>query len=411
MSSPNVILSDCLVNFVSESWIVWVRYVYVELIEGHTFDNGRDTGCDMLVPTVSDFYLGKKFESHFSLWEKTWDTATNAVFHALISVADFPHYFRDFEDMVQSRSRKLGFEYDKVSDKSSHHTSKSKHFGSFKMSFNDNSPPNYDAVYSPNSINSLQENVPPTTTIKSSKNHSPRPYINHPYYALASRSRFPVYRTPCRYANTGWHQYQHPKRNETTTFTDGISMSVREAFIPPRHNFTPKQVAPKQVTPEGKWKNNERDSITPSDDGVTFELQGNDIVCGRGAPSNSQHGNQLFKDLVEEHQTSYLYGKRADKPKIAMHLMDEVKARGGRFVRRVKTASNGRSFGWEVLEEKRSYEKVCQALRDGAPEHRRKMLASTKIREDLKRDDEVTSESPAALYYENSGYSHNHSYY
>jgi hypothetical protein len=305
--------------------------------------------------------------------------------------------------MVQSRSRKRGFEYDKVSDKSSQHTSKSKHFDSFKMLFNDNSPPKYDAVYSPNSINSLQENVPPTTTINNSKNHSPRPYINHPYYALASRSRFPAHVTPYRYANSGWHQYQHPKRNETTTFTDGISMSVREAFIPPRHNFTPKQVAPKQVTPEGKSKKKERD-------GVMFELQGNDIVCGRGAPSNFQHGNQLFKDLVEEHQTSYLYGKRSDKPKIAMHLMDEVHARGGRFVRRVKTASNGRSFGWEEVEDKRSYEKVCQALRDGAPELRRKVLASTKIREDLKRDDEVTSESPAALYYDNSGCSYNHSY-
>jgi hypothetical protein len=304
--------------------------------------------------------------------------------------------------MVQSRSRKFGFEYDKVSDKSSHHTSKSTHFGSFKMSFNDNSPTN--------SINSLQENVPPTTTIKNSKNHSPRPCID-PYYALASRSRFPVYGTPWRYANTGWHQYQHPQRNETTTFIDGISMSVRAAFIPPRHDFSPKQVAPKQVSPEGKSKKKERDSITPSDDGVTFELQGNDIVCGRGAPSNSQHGNQLLKDLVEEYQTSYLCGKRTDKPKIAMHVMDEVNARGGRFVRRVKTASNGRSFGWEKLEDKRSYEKVCQALRDGAPELRRKMMASTKIREDLKRDDEVTSESPAALYYDNSGYSTNHSYY
>lgn len=32
-------------------------------------------------------------------------------------------------------------------------------------------------------------------------------------------------------------------------------------------------------------------------------------------------------------------------------------------------------MGWEVVEDQRAYEKVCQALREGAPELRRKLAA------------------------------------
>jgi hypothetical protein len=112
-----------------------------------------------------------------------------------------------------------------------------------------------------------------------------------------------------------------------------------------------------------------------------IELQGYDIVCGRGAPSSFQHANQIFRELVADYQTLYLCSKRGDKPKIAMAVLELVQSRGGRFVKRVKRSYNGH-FGWEEIGEKRAYEKVCQALREGAPELRRKMLASSsKLRE------------------------------
>jgi hypothetical protein len=52
----------------------------------------------------------------------------------------------------------------------------------------------------------------------------------------------------------------------------------------------------------------------------------------------------------------------------------------------VKTSHHGR-FGWEAIEEKRAYEKVCQALRDGAPELRQRMLASSKVKEAMNREE------------------------
>ncbi|KAL3914556.1 MAG: hypothetical protein SGILL_006059 [Bacillariaceae sp.] len=65
---------------------------------------------------------------------------------------------------------------------------------------------------------------------------------------------------------------------------------------------------------------------------------------------------------------------RSDKPGIAWKLLDIVTSRGGRFVRRNKAFKNSSNFAWEQLNDKQAYEKVCQALREGAPELRRRML-------------------------------------
>ena len=66
--------------------------------------------------------------------------------------------------------------------------------------------------------------------------------------------------------------------------------------------------------------------------------------------------------------------------------MSVVQSRGGRFLRRVKTSGTGR-FALEEIGELRAYEKVCQALREGAPEIRRKMIAHSKM-EDKGRNKE-----------------------
>jgi hypothetical protein len=112
-------------------------------------------------------------------------------------------------------------------------------------------------------------------------------------------------------------------------------------------------------------------------------LQPLDITCGRGAPANFHYGNQVFRDLVEGYQTSYLCAKRSDKPGIAMKLLDLVKQGGGRFVRRRKAAGPAT---WETIGDKGAYEKVCQALRDGAPDLSRHMLSTSSIKKHIIKD-------------------------
>jgi hypothetical protein len=147
------------------------------------------------------------------------------------------------------------------------------------------------------------------------------------------------------------------------------SIPSPSCYAPPASVTPTKKSAQKDSKEDARREHQEPDNLI-------LELQDHDIVCGRGAPVNWQKGNEFFRDLIAEHQTEYLCSKRCDKPKIATEVMGIIKSNGGRFVRRVKASYRGR-FGWEEIAEKRAYEKVCQALREGAPELRRKMLASS----------------------------------
>lgn len=65
--------------------------------------------------------------------------------------------------------------------------------------------------------------------------------------------------------------------------------------------------------------------------------------------------------------------------------MNIIRFRGGRFLRRCKR--NGVSwerghFVWVEVDPQKSYEKACQALREGAPELRRKLQPSHSEQQD-----------------------------
>jgi len=96
------------------------------------------------------------------------------------------------------------------------------------------------------------------------------------------------------------------------------------------------------------------------------------IVCGRGAPTTKHPANRAFQQLVNEHQLEYICAARGDKPVIATKLLKELAANGTSFVK-----FNKASGEWEDIGEVKSYEKVCQALRDSAPMLRRKLLLSS----------------------------------
>jgi len=136
-------------------------------------------------------------------------------------------------------------------------------------------------------------------------------------------------------------------------------------------------------------------------------LRPHDIVCGRGAPTNYHIGNEMFRGLVSNYQTSYFCAKRSDKPRIAMKVLDVLHESGARFVRRQKvghssatssahsaaaangsgntpkkgkgssSSSSSSSSYWVEVPHKLAYEKVCQALRDGAPKVQRQILSSS----------------------------------
>jgi len=152
--------------------------------------------------------------------------------------------------------------------------------------------------------------------------------------------------------------------DENGSCDNGI-LELPEDFIPPRHLFVHAKgsIDPKPPKPVEQVQEELPEGFV--------HLRDKDIVCGRGAPTMLHPGNQAYRALIQKHETDYLWAKRSDKPVIAMQIMEALKREDVRFVRK-----EGNSRGWVILEESKIYEKVCQSLREGAPELRRKILAS-----------------------------------
>lgn len=188
------------------------------------------------------------------------------------------------------------------------------------------------------------------------------------------------------------HAYHHgipPPPPPPLAYEDRPSYAAQPMSFPTPHQYSrPHHPLPMYSPP---YDSNPVDALqtqTPSTVEATRpttprspgELQDLDIVCGRGAPTNYHYGNQIFKTVIEDYQTAYLCAKRSDKPHLAMKIMDIIKNSGARFVKREKTAGY---FSWVEIDGKGAYEKVCQALRDGAPDVRRKaMSVSSKMKKE-----------------------------
>lgn len=117
-------------------------------------------------------------------------------------------------------------------------------------------------------------------------------------------------------------------------------------------------------------------SSPPSNKKFIFELRPYDVLCGRGVPNKLGRGNSFFKELVKKDQLEYISCRRNEKPPIATNIIEIIRDRGGRFLRRARVTEAGTPdrYAWAELPENRIYEKVCQALRDGAPQIRQRML-------------------------------------
>lgn len=108
------------------------------------------------------------------------------------------------------------------------------------------------------------------------------------------------------------------------------------------------------------------------------ELHHNDILMGRGAPIINYEGNVRFRELVRTRKAEYVHTTRHQvKDEIARGILQEIKHRGGHFLRRIDSETEMRQLGisegtkaWVIVDNDVAIEKVKQALRDKDPEKR-----------------------------------------
>jgi len=94
------------------------------------------------------------------------------------------------------------------------------------------------------------------------------------------------------------------------------------------------------------------------------DLGPNDVLSGRGGATNSYKGNRSFRFLVKEYQGQYLQAKKRDKPAVASIIVDLIRKKGGRFLRRCDDKHNPQgNVLWVDIGDDRAREKtVCVGL-------------------------------------------------
>ena len=109
-----------------------------------------------------------------------------------------------------------------------------------------------------------------------------------------------------------------------------------------------------------------------SSSAIITDLNKYDVLCGRGSGPNERVGNIHFRDLVATRKSEYLSITPRDhlnKNRIAREIVEDVRGRGGRFLKRVSEIDGGggeegrRPSGYALADEGTVLEKAKQALR------------------------------------------------
>jgi hypothetical protein len=83
-----------------------------------------------------------------------------------------------------------------------------------------------------------------------------------------------------------------------------------------------------------------------------------------GGATNSHSGNRAFRALVKDHQKRYLQAKKRDKPSVASIVVELIRNKGGRFLRRYDTNHHGQVL-WVDIGDERAREKTCRKFING----------------------------------------------
>lgn len=192
----------------------------------------------------------------------------------------------------------------------------------------------------------------------------------HRHYSKASPTSYhPADFT--HHSSTYSHQYYppYPRHNSYGSPVGTPHFDVR----PQRHPIRGGD-SPYFQPPPTSYYHDEHHSHWPPVEHIV-DIKPNDVLSGRGGATNSHSGNRAFRSLVKMYQERYLKAKKRDKPSVAAIVVERIREKGGRFLKRVSTTPDGKVI-WMDIGDTRAKEKACQALREGAPEIRRKRKVS-----------------------------------
>jgi hypothetical protein len=166
-----------------------------------------------------------------------------------------------------------------------------------------------------------------------------------------------------------------------------MEASIQKACQVMRDYQRPDRVAAKEESSNNNSNNNKRKHAVHNDQEEVARIvaeipalqqpyvenpQGvtaNDILSGRGAFVNGHVGNQRLRRLAQERKVAFDSGNFCEKQALASEIVAEIRAVGGRFLKRKPVDKNNPSLSaeedkWEELSDDKAIHKACQVMRD-----------------------------------------------
>jgi hypothetical protein len=101
----------------------------------------------------------------------------------------------------------------------------------------------------------------------------------------------------------------------------------------------------------------------------TIDPRETDVLCGRGGAALRHPGNQTYRRLVNLNKGLYTTCLKTEKLKISRSIVAAIREQNGRFLER-----DAKKGTWYDIGDKKAIEKTSQALREGQPKLRAKMV-------------------------------------
>jgi hypothetical protein len=96
-----------------------------------------------------------------------------------------------------------------------------------------------------------------------------------------------------------------------------------------------------------------------------------DVLCGRGGATFWHPGNQTYRRLVNLNKGLYITCLKTEKLKISRSIVAAIREQRGRFLEKNKDG-----MWYDIGDDKKAIEKTSQALREGQPKLRQKIVSS-----------------------------------
>lgn len=102
-----------------------------------------------------------------------------------------------------------------------------------------------------------------------------------------------------------------------------------------------------------------------------------DVLCGRGGAALRHPGNQTYRRLVNLNKGLYITCLKTEKLKISRSIVAAIREQNGRFLER-----DAKKSVWNDIGDKKAIEKTSQALREGQPKLKQKMVEMGQMPQD-----------------------------